>query len=91
MKIKITNSSIKKIEKRLLKVVKSQYNGKGLYCCVDKVEITQMEGFILEYTIRYGREGSENNFQNIDTIYVGNQNLNFVAGQFFQCMLDRES
>lgn len=82
-KIKITNRSIAKVEKRLLKVLKEEYMNEGLYCYVENVEIFQMEGFFLTYTISYGREEK---FHKRVKINVGNQNLNFIAGQFFQVL-----
>lgn len=90
-KIKITNRSIAKLEKRLLKVVKDNYQGdKSLYCYVDNVKISQLEDFLVTYTICYGKEEKDSSFQETIELVITNQNLNFIAGQFFQLMLERE-
>ena len=89
-KFKITDGSICKIEKRLLKVLKKQYTSNGLYICLDGINITAWEDndFSLELQVRWGRMADGNCvFQHQATIWMGDGNLDFLAGQFYEKIL----
>lgn len=91
--MKITDGTIKKLKRKLLKVVKQEYQhvDGNFYCEIDKIEITDVDGFVIDYTIRFGREASQHDFQHIITIYAadGRHNADFLAGQFYQKLIDR--
>jgi len=93
-KLKITDGKLKKIEKRLLKVLKEQYDPDGLYCCIDTATINDIDGtgYSLEYTIRYGRCGvdGKKDFNNQVVLWVNSNNLQFISGQFYQLIIDNE-
>lgn len=93
MKIKITDGKVKKIEKRLLKVVRSEYGhlDGNLYLVVERAEYSNIDGESPLYTIKvcFGREG-EYQFRRESEFMLGDGNLNFIAGQFFQAVTDAE-
>ena len=86
-KIEISNKTIKKIEKRLLKVVRGEYGhlDGNLYLVVERVEYTNIAGVLYTIQVRFGREEA-NEFQRTVKFTLGDGNLNFIAGQFFQAV-----
>lgn len=89
-KFKITNGKTRQIEKRLLKVAKKEYEPDGLYVYLDGVEITSRgnNDFSIEYKVRWGKMADGNcAFQHEATIWSGDGNLNFLAGQFYEKIL----
>jgi len=89
--MKITERKIKQIERRLLKVVKENYPADGHhYCSIDKVEISQIDGYIIDLTIRYGRTDSDNDFQKVAYLSMVDSNVNFIAGQFFEKLIEAD-
>lgn len=88
-KIEISKKTIKKIEKRLLKVVRGEYGhiDGNLYLVVERAEYSNIDGESPLYTIRvrFGRQ-EKNEFQRTVEFTLGDGNLNFIAGQFFQAV-----
>ena len=86
-KIEISNKTIKKIEKRLLKVVRGEYGhiDGNLYLVVERAEYTNIAGVLYTIQVRFGREET-NEFQRTVKFTLGDGNLNFIAGQFFQAI-----
>lgn len=86
-KFKITDGFIRKVEKRLLTVAKKEYQPDGIFVCLDGINITCWEDkdFSLEFKIRYGRMADGTCvFQHKMTIWMGDGNLDFLAGQFYE-------
>lgn len=78
---------INKIQSRLLKVLKKEYKDRaGLYCEIDEVEMHfSADGNIIILHIRYGVFNNDTtDWQRETELMVGNDNLDFLAGQFFQ-------
>ena len=89
-KFKITDGFIRKVEKRLLKVAKKEYQPDGLYVVADGIMITSWEDndFSIEYKMRWGRMvDGKCAFQYQATIWSGDGNLDFLAGQFYEKIL----
>ena len=88
--IKITDGKIKRLEKRFLKIVKSEYKeGDGtLYCNISNINITCLDGNLIQFIVRYGRisETEEEKMDKKVSIYAGDGNITFLAGQFFQAI-----
>lgn len=89
-KFKITDGFVRKVEKRLLKVAQQDCYPDGLYVCLDGIDITSWEDndFSIECKVRWGRMADGNCvFQHQATIWMGDGNLDFIAGQFYAEML----
>jgi len=89
-KFKITDGFVRKVEKRLLKVAKKDYGADGIFVCLDGINITAWEDndFSLELQVRWGKMVDGNcTFQHQATIWMGDGNLDFLAGQFFEKIL----
>ena len=92
-KFKITDGKMRQVEKRLLKVAKTHYSPDGLYVALDGIMITSWEDnrFSLEYKLRWGRMADgKNEFQHQTTIWAGDGNLDFLAGQFYEKLLEAD-
>lgn len=89
-KFKITDGFIRKVEKRLLKVAKKDYQQPdGMFVCLDEIHITSWGGgdFSVELKVRWGRMvDGKCEFQHQRTIWSGDGNLDFLAGQFCEKM-----
>ncbi len=89
-KFKITDGKMRQVEKQFLKVAKKEYQPDGLYVCLDGIMITSWEenNFSVEYKVRWGRMVDGNCvFQHQATIWSGDGNLDFLAGQFYEKIL----
>ena len=88
--IKITDGRIKRLERKFLKVVKREYpDGNGtLYCEIFRVNITRVDGNLIQFIVRYGRisETEEEKMDKKVSVYAGDGNITFLAGQFFQAI-----
>ena len=86
----LSKIEIEKLEERLLKVIVSEYlGGNELYLNIDKVDITYIEGDpTTTIHINFGRYDPEGNpddrWQKEVEIPFAVDNLDFIAGQFFQ-------
>ena len=86
--MKITDGTIKKIEKRLTKLIAGQY-GKNSYARVDGIRVDFIEGTHTEITIIYGKEkDGEVIFQNSADLIMLDGNADFLAGQLFQHIIE---
>lgn len=94
MEIKITDGNLKKLEKVLLKTLKHMYQPDGMYCEIEKVVLESLDGtgFYTTIHIRYGRyiPDGKLNFCSQAVLDVADGNRKFLAGQFYQCILDNE-
>lgn len=84
---------INKIQSRLLKVLKEEYKDPaGLYCEIDEVEMHfSADGNTIYLHIRYGVFNNDTtDWQRETELMVGNDNFDFLAGQFFQNLLQTE-
>ena len=93
--IKITDGRIKRLERKFLKVIKSEYQkGDGtLYCEIFRINITRLDGNLIQFVVRYGRtsETEEEKMNKQVSFYAGDGNLTFLAGQFFQAIQTLEN
>ena len=92
MKNYVDGKLIKKVQKRLLKQLKKEYKGDGLFVEVEKFEVYIADGLMATLEIRYGRfnNDSSNDWQRTVKLPITDGNLNFLAGQFFQRRYDWE-
>ena len=84
MKKLIADGKIKKVEKRLLKHIKNEYesaDGK-LWAEIDNITVDRADGIMLTFSVRYGREGSEQyDFTHELTIAIADGSVDFIVGQ----------
>lgn len=89
-KFKITDGFIRKVEKRLLKVAQKDYQQPdGIFVNVDGIDITCWgnNDSSLELKVRWGRIADGHCvFQHKAIIWMGDGNLDFLAGQFYEKM-----
>lgn len=86
-KFKITDGFVRKVEKRLLKVAKREYEPDGIFVCLDGINIDSWENndFSFELEVRWGKIADGNCvFQHKATIWMVDGNLDFLAGQFYE-------
>ena len=83
---------IKKVQKRLLKQLKKEYRGDGLFVEVEKFEVYMADGPKANLEIRCGRFNNDeaNDWQHKIELPITDGNLEFLAGQFYQGMYDWE-
>ena len=88
---------ISKIENRLTEVLMNEYGGDTfLYVCIDKVELSYVvcepgDKPTVTMKIRYGyHSDSEDSWQKELELYYEEDNLDFIAGQFFQALIETE-
>jgi hypothetical protein len=83
---------IKRIEKRLLKVLKQEYRADGLFVEVEKVDIYFPDGPMACIEIRYGAfsEGGRNWAHKFE-LPLTDGKVEFLAGQFYQRLYDYEN
>jgi hypothetical protein len=82
---------IEKIENRLLEVIKQEYENKDCYYLnVDSVNISYIENSVsAAIKIVFGKyDGGENGWQKEITLDYFNDNLDFIAGQFAQSIVN---
>ena len=93
-KFKISDGSLRKIEKRLLKVLKKEYKSDGLYVCVDGVSITSWgyNDFSVGMSIRWGRRADADgkHFQHEAIINLLDGNIHSLIGQFYEKVLNAD-
>lgn len=88
----ITKKSIKKIERKLLKVIQKEYANKEMYVAT-RIDVSyydnECDGYI---NIRYGKYEADGtvDFQYTTKIYLHSLNPNFIAGQFLENFLRDE-
>ena len=85
---------IKKVQKRLLKVLKKEYgNVDGLYCEIDRVDIYFLDGPSMCMEVRYGRfiNDAASDWQRVLDLPLTDGNIDFLAGQFFQANWQTEN
>ena len=85
---------INKLEEALTEIVASEYSNACAYVNVDKVEFNYIaceedDEPTTTITIRYGVAG-ENDWQKTIELYYKKDSIDFIAGQFFQAMIDGE-
>ena len=91
----LSRIEIEKLEERLLKVVMGEYpGGNELYLNIDKVDIVYIEGDpTTTIHINFGRYDPEGNpddrWQKETEIPFVVDNLDFIAGQFFQAIMEK--
>ena len=91
-KVKITDGIIRKIEKRLQKIIDKEY-ADGSYVGIDGIDIScwEVKDYSIEIKLRWGRMvDGKCVFQKQATLWMGDGNLDFIAGQFYQIILDSE-
>lgn len=86
---------VNKLEEALTEIVASEYNNACAYVNVDKVELSYIaceedEEPMTTITIRYGVTGEKNGWQKTIELYYKKDSIDFIAGQFFQAMVDQE-
>lgn len=83
---------VKKAQKRLLKELKREYRGDGLFVEIEKFEVYMGDGPMATLEIRYGRFNNDNanDWQRKLELPITDGNLEFLAGQFYQRMYDWE-
>lgn len=86
--MKITDGTMKRLEKKLLKVVEKEYSkGDGkLYCDIVEINISRLEGNLIKFVINYGRDSKSQQMNRRVSLYAGDGNLTFIAGQFYQAI-----
>jgi len=89
-KFKITDGFIRKVEKRFLKVAKKEYQQPdGIFVNVNGISITSWgdNDFSLELTVHWGQMADGKCvFQHKAIIWMGDGNLDFLTGQFYERM-----
>ena len=85
---------IEKIDNKLTEIIKDQYSYADgtLFAEVEKIEITyDAEEAFTTLTIHFGRFGASDDKQNFDhrvELTLLRLNLEFIAGQFYQKIMD---
>jgi len=86
-------TDIEKLNDRLTKVVETEYGGlEGCYACLSELTIDYACGITTTCKIKFGRNlGSKNetNWEKEVEIYLISDNLEFIAGQFTQAIIDK--
>ena len=79
--------NIQNIENKLLELLKSEYPQSidTLWVAVDTVSITYVEEATVSMTIKYGLDLEKS--QEVE-LFITSDNLDFIAGQFFQYLMD---
>ena len=79
--------NIQNIENKLLELLKSEYPQSidTLWVAVDTVSITYVEEATVSMTIKYGLDLEKS--QDVE-LFITSDNLDFIAGQFFQYLMD---
>lgn len=91
----LSRIEIEKLEERLLKVVMGEYpGGNELYLNIDKVDIAYIEGDpTTTIYISFGRYDPEGNpddrWQKEVELDFESENIEFIAGQFFQALVEK--
>lgn len=85
---------INKLEEALTEIVAHDYGSACAYANIDKVELDfstceENEEPLTTITIRYG-VASDNDWQKEIELYYKKDSIDFIAGQFFQAMIDKE-
>lgn len=79
--------NIQNIENKILELLKSEYPQSidTLWVAVDTVSITYVEEATVSMTIKYGLDLEKS--QDVE-LFITCDNLDFIAGQFFQYLMD---
>lgn len=85
---------INKLEEALTEIVASEYTSACAYVNIDKVELNYVaceedDEPLTTMTVRYGVAG-EKDWQKTIELYYKKDSIDFIAGQFFQAMVDGE-
>ena len=90
--LKIVDGMVEKIENRLKEITDNEYHA-DTFVVVDGINLTNWaDGFQVELIIRWGFDTADGRAGKNETysIDVGDGNLEFVAGQFYQAIIDAE-
>lgn len=94
-KFKISDGSLHKIEKRLLKVLKKEYTPDGLYVCIDGIHITSWgyNDFSIGMSVRWGKmpDADGKHFQHEAIIELLDGNIHSLIGQFYEKVLNADT
>lgn len=89
---------ISKLEDRLTEVLQNEYGGDTfLWVNVDKIELSYIvcepgDKPTVTIKIRYGyHSDGEDSWQKELELYYEEDNLDFIAGQFYQALVEREN
>lgn len=88
----ITKKSIKKIERKLLKVIQKEYADKQMYV-ITNIDISYYDNDCYGHIeISYGKYNADGKvaFQHSIKIDLCSLNPNFIAGQFLQQLLNND-
>ena len=79
--------NIQNIENKILELLKSEYPQSidTLWVAVDTVSITYVEEATVSMTIKYGLDLEKS--QDVE-LFITCDNLDFIAGQFFQYLME---
>ena len=83
MKKLIADGKIKRVERKLLKHIKKEYesaDGK-LWAEIDSITVDRGDGIMLTFSVRYGREGGEYAFTHELTLAIADGSADFIVGQ----------
>lgn len=86
-------NDIDKLNNRLTKVVESEYGEQdGLFACVSKITIDYTCDVSTTCIIKFGKNlgiKNEANWEKSVEIFIVSDNLEFIAGQFTQAIIDQ--
>jgi len=88
---------ISKIEDKLTEVLKKEYGAADVWVGIDKIELDYVtcelgDKPVVTIKIRYGQHADDDSsWQKELELYYEEDNLDFIAGQFYQALIEREN
>lgn len=91
LNIDSNSDTLTKLEEVLTEIVASEYNSACAYANIDKVEFDYITSDkpLITLHLRYG-VASEDDWQKTIELPYKKDSIDFIAGQFFQAMIDKE-
>lgn len=92
----IDNQHVCKLEEVLTEVLAKEYNTACAYVNVDNVELSYLtcedptDKPLITIHLRYGVASAEKDWQKEMDLYYDRSSLDFIAGQFFQALIETE-
>ena len=92
----LSTKDITELEERLLEILAKEYNSKYVFVNVNKVEVDYMfcenidDEPLITFYINYGDKEAERIWQKELKLYYKEGNIDFIAGQFFEALVEGE-
>lgn len=93
----ISTKLIRKIEEVLTEILAREYHTACAYVSVDKIELSYLtceepdDKPVITMHLRYGDADAGKDWHKEMDLYYDRSNLDFIAGQFFQALIDTEN